>query len=134
MKNYWIGIPYGEIMPQNLICTHKQKKNLKKSKISIFGEFSKFQRFNWFWADFENKWAYTAVWAVLGSFQIVFSNFDCEYLLKYEEFWSMKWLFGNLWKNSTILIKFKIMQSIFSKSKPDQSQNVSFRTSFSFKG
>ena len=65
---------------------HVQKQNLKKSKISIFGEFLKFMQFNWFWADFENKWAYTAVWALLDTFQIVFSNFDCDYLLKYKEF------------------------------------------------
>ena len=107
VKYSWIGNPNGEIMPWYLFYMLK-KQNLKKSKISIFGEFSKFLRFNWFGADFENKWAYTAVWAVLGSFQIVFSNFDCEYLLKYEESWSMKWLFRKVCKNSTILKRFQL--------------------------
>ena len=114
--------------------TCSKKQNLKKSKISIFGEFSKFLRFNWFWADFENKQAYMAVWAVLGRFQIVFSNFDYEYLLKYEEFWSMKWLFGKVWENSTSLIKFNFILSIFSNWEADQSQNVPFWASLSFRG
>ena len=74
-------------------CT---KNKLKKRKISIFGEISKFLRSNWFWADFENKWAYTAIWGWFQHALIVFSNFDREYLLKYEEFWSMNDLFGKV--------------------------------------
>ena len=46
--------PNGESMPYYL-CYMYKKQNLKKSKISILGEFLKFLRFNGLWADFENK-------------------------------------------------------------------------------
>ena len=116
------------------LFTSTKKQNLKKSKISVFGEFLKFLQSYWFWADFENKWAYTAVWAVLGRFQIVFSNVQSEYLLKCKEFWSMNGLLGKVWKNSTSLIKFNFILSIFSNWEADQSQNVPFWASLSFRG